>query len=136
MRSIKNKRTEILATDSGSPLLTPWENKQVFFAQCVARFIPDARALGYLATLGEAWRSPETCELYAKEGKGVEKSLHTERLAVDLNFFFQGKLIHTAEEYAPLGRLWESYSSPTMKCTAGVFFKTRVDSDHFSLDEL
>ena len=50
------------------------EQASFFFAQCVARFIPDARALGYSATLGEAWRSPETCELYAKEGKGVEKS--------------------------------------------------------------
>jgi hypothetical protein len=116
--------------------LSVLEAKQVFFATCLARFIQDAAAQGYFATVGEAWRSPETCALYAKEDKGVVNSFHINRLAIDLNFFYHGALISTATEYAPLGKLWESYSTVEHKCTAGVFFKTRVDSDHFSVDEL
>jgi len=115
--------------------LTPVENKQVFFLQCVARFLFDARSMGYLATLGEGWRSPETCALYAQEGKGITNSLHTKRLAIDLNFFFQGKLLTTIEDYTPLGKLWESYSTSIYTCTAGVFFSPRPDSDHFSVED-
>jgi peptidoglycan L-alanyl-D-glutamate endopeptidase CwlK len=101
--------------------------------QCVAKFIFDAAVKGYLATAGEAWRSPETCALYAKEGKGILHSLHPERLAIDLNFFYEGKLITTGQQYEPLGRMWEAYSTEEFTCTAGVFFTPHQDSDHFSV---
>lgn len=112
------------------------EGKQVFFARCVGRLISDAMSQGYLPTFGEAWRSPETCSLYQKEGKGIKNSLHQQRLAVDLNFFKEGKLLTTAREFEPLGRLWESYSEGDYRCTAGVFFAPNPDSDHFSVEHL
>lgn len=114
-----------------STLLTPLELKQIFFLQCVARFLFDAKNMGYLSTTGEAWRSEETCALYKKEGKGIKASLHPLRLAIDLNFYYQGRIIETP---SALAVLWESYSTKEYTCRAGFFFKPQPDSDHFSIE--
>ena len=110
--------------------MTTLEDKQVFFAGCVARFVFDLKTKGILVTFGEAFRSPETCSLYAKEGKGITASLHQLRLAVDLNFWQNDKLVSTTEEIA---NLWENYSTGIFQCCAGFHFTTRRDSDHFSV---
>ncbi len=41
----------------------------------------------YRCTFGETYRTQEQAEWYAKQGKGVINSLHTSRLAIDLNLF-------------------------------------------------
>lgn len=103
--------------------------KQAFFASCVARFFFDLKTQGIEVTFGEAFRSPETCALYAKEGKGITASLHQLRLAVDLNFWSNDSLIQTSKEVADL---WQSYSIGIYECCAGFYF-SRSDSDHFSI---
>jgi uncharacterized protein YcbK (DUF882 family) len=61
------------------------QSKQSRFARMVAALIVKATELGYEVTFGEAYRTPEQAALNAKSGKGISNSLHTERLAIDLN---------------------------------------------------
>lgn len=113
------------------PNLSDLQQKQIFFSQCVARFIFDLGSKGYAVTFGEAWRSPETCALYASRGKGVLYSLHSRRLAVDLNLFIRGEPVVTNKEVADL---WQSYSTESYKCCAGLYFEA-PDADHFSIGD-
>src|SRR3954466_3319643 len=108
--------------------------KQSRFASKVAELIIEANRQKYLVTIGEAWRSPETCALYAKEGKGIAHSNHIQRLAIDLNLFDEGlKLLSTHEEYRPLGEWWESQSDHDLTlCWGGRFH--REDIYHFSAE--
>jgi hypothetical protein len=84
---------------------------------------------GWALTFSEAWRSVEEAELQAARGAGVVHSLHTERLAIDLNFFLNGVLQQSADAYRPLGEKWKSMHE---LARWGGDFK-RVDADHFSL---
>ena len=84
--------------------------KQFVFSRLVADLIVYAYQAGFTVTLGEAWRSPETCELYAKEGKGISNSLHRRRLAIDLNLFKDTNLLRDSKSYKILGDYWKSMS--------------------------
>jgi len=110
-------------------------HKQFIFAQLSARLILYAWQQGYKVTLGEAWRSPETAQLYAKEHKGIADSLHCSRLALDLNLFKNDALLTQSQDYLFLGDFWESLSdeSEGIKCIWGGRFKT-LDCDHFSIE--
>lgn len=80
---------------------------------------------GYELTFGEAFRTKEQAEWYAKKGKGIKKSKHRERLAVDFNLFTNGKYQTKTEIYKDLGHQW--------KCLGGTWggdFK-RKDGNHF-----
>lgn len=90
----------------------------------IGDFIGRLTLLGYKITQGESWRSPETCAIYAKEGKGSNNSLHPDRLANDLNLFKDGKLLTKTEEYQEAGEIWEK-----MGGTWGGRFG---DGNHFS----
>jgi hypothetical protein len=84
------------------------------FAQSVARLIQKASQLGYGVTFGEAYRTPEQAALNAKKldasGKpvGISNSLHTERLAIDLNLFKDGVYIVDERGHRELGAWWET----------------------------
>lgn len=78
------------------------------FAVMVGKLLMQADAMGYGVTLGEAYRPPELAALYARQGRGIANSLHTQRLAVDLHLFRDGKFLSTTEAHAPLGEWWES----------------------------
>ena len=80
---------------------------------------------GYQLTFGEAYRTPEQAKLNAKSGKGISNSLHTIRLAVDFNAFYNNMYLTKTEDYTPLGLYWESIGG-----TWGGRFK---DGNHFSL---
>lgn len=82
--------------------------KQSLFAELVAQLIIHATLEGYEVTLGEAYRSPEEAARLAREGKGIRRSLHTERLAIDLNLFREGRYLGRTEDHRPLGIWWES----------------------------
>lgn len=88
--------------------------------------------IGYEVTLGEAWRPPETAKLYAQPGGvvGIKNSLHTERLAMDLNLFMDGRFLTKTEEYEEAGMIWENFSTDRYKCVWGGHFQ---DGNHFSL---
>jgi hypothetical protein len=99
------------------------------FAQSVARLIQKAGTLGYGVTFGEAWRSPEQAALNAAKGSGVSNSLHTERLAIDLNLFKDGVYITDDEGHGLLGIWWKALGP--MYRWGGDFKKK--DFNHYSL---
>jgi len=56
----------------------------------VAKLIDWAYAQGYQLTAGELYRPSEQAALNAAKGSGIAHSLHTQRLAVDLQLFKDG----------------------------------------------
>lgn len=103
--------------------------QQEEFAQSVARLIQKASQLGYGVTLGEAWRSPEQAAMNAASGSGVSNSLHTERLAIDINLFRDGVYITDDEGHSMLGIWWKALGP---KYRWGGDFAKR-DFNHYSL---
>lgn len=110
-------------------------NKQFLFTRFTADLIVYAYQQGFQVTFGEAWRSPETCELYAKAGKGISNSLHRRRLAIDLNLFKDGKYLTDLASYKILGDYWKSLSGLGYECAWGGDFKSQ-DANHFSIENL
>lgn len=101
--------------------------KQSLFVRLVAQLIQKATELGYDLTFGEAYRTPEQAILNAKAGKGIKNSVHTERLAVDLNLFKEGHFLAHTEDHRKLGEYWESLHPD---CRWGGRFN---DGNHYSL---
>lgn len=100
--------------------------KQRKFTRMVADLIVWAYDHGYELTLGEAWRTPEQAALNSAKGTGIAKSLHTDRLAVDLNLFKDGQFLQSTDDHKPLGEVWESWGG-----SWGGRFK---DGNHYSLE--
>ena len=96
----------------------------------VGLLIQHATSLGYELTFGETYRSPEEAARLEKAGKGIAKSLHTSRLAVDFNLFINGKYQTSSEAYRPLGEWWEAQSTTELTCAWGGRFG---DGNHFSI---
>ena len=95
------------------------------FTRMLADLIIWAYEHDYGITLGEAYRPPELAATYAKRGIGIANSLHTQRLAIDLNLFKGETLLSTTEDHKPLGLFWESIGG-----TWGGRFN---DGNHYSL---
>lgn len=106
--------------------------KQQLFAQRISVLILALIERGYEVTLGETWRPCQTAALYAQEGIGIKDSLHTRRLAEDLNLFKGGVFLTTEDEYREAGQLWKSYSTADAVCCWGGDFAS-PDADHFSI---
>lgn len=104
--------------------------KQQRFCILTARLILWSSENGYQLTYGEAWRTLEQAQLNAKTGKGIVKSLHGLRLAVDLNLFIGGKYQINSAAYKPMGEYWKSLDSG---CRWGGDFPKR-DGNHFSIE--
>lgn len=100
--------------------------KQQHFTRMVGQLIDFATRSGYALTFGEAYRTPEQAVLNAKKGTGIARSLHCDRLAIDLNAFHLGNYLTKTEDYKPLGAFWESIGG-----TWGGRFN---DGNHFSLE--
>ena len=110
------------------------QQKQALFAKNVASLIDYIFANQYSVTFAEAYRTPEQSALNAKEGKGIAHSLHTERLAIDLNLFDSaGKYVEDKSEWEKFGIYWESLN-PANRW--GGRFKTLVDSNHLEMQNL
>lgn len=104
--------------------------KQECFALMVTDLIREAFRQGFTVTLGEAWRPPEMCAIYAKKAIGIKESLHEERLAIDLNLFKDGKWLMETEDHRPLGEWWELQSTAEIKTAWGGRFG---DGCHYSV---
>lgn len=104
--------------------------KQSVFATLAAKLILRANEMGYAVTLGEAWRSPEEAARLAALGKGIKASLHTSRLAIDLNLFQNGQYVTDSASYRQLGEWWETHSFEGIECCWGGRFN---DGNHFSI---
>lgn len=105
--------------------------KQKAFSERLAKLILHLVAQGYEVTFGECWRPPETAAIYASQGKGISNSLHSQRLAVDLNLFKDGKLLIHTDEYHEAGSFWECLSTDDCVCSWGGDFG---DGNHFSIE--
>lgn len=101
----------------------------------VARLLRHLDSIGYEITFGETYRSPETAQIYALDGRGIARSLHTARLAIDLNLWRNNRYLTDADDYLVAGEIWESYSTPDFTCCWGGRFKSR-DAVHFSIEHL
>lgn len=101
------------------------------FAQDAAKLIQKGAELGYGVTLGEAWRSPQQAQWDATHGTGISHSLHTQRLAIDLNLFIGDE--YQADDasgcYTALGAYWKGLGAEHYW---GGDFASR-DLDHFSI---
>ncbi|HIH5600372.1 TPA: M15 family metallopeptidase [Serratia marcescens] len=103
--------------------------KQQLFTKLIAQLILWADEKGMRLTFGEAYRTPEQAALNAKKGSGISNSLHTKRLAVDLNLFINGQYQTNSAAYLALGEFWESLGG-----SWGGRFRDRPDGNHFSLE--
>lgn len=103
--------------------------KQRRFVRYVGLLIEHAYALGYELTFAEAYRTPEQARFNAQNGTGIGNSLHTQRLAIDLNLFKDGKFLTTSADHQPLGEWWEKLDPD---CRWGGRF-SRPDGNHYSL---
>lgn len=103
---------------------------QAEFLLHMGELVRRATEMGFVVTAGELYRTPEQQELYVKTGRSqTMNSLHLQRLAVDLNFFKDGKLVGSKAELAPLGAFWESLHPMNSWGGNG---KKLVDTPHFS----
>lgn len=104
--------------------------KQKIFSRLVASLINYAYAMGYEVTFGETFRPIEVAEIYERHNRGIKNSLHSIRLAIDLNVFKHGLLVTDTMGYLELGEYWESLSTEDYECAWGGRFK---DGNHFSI---
>lgn len=104
--------------------------KQRLFTKLVGQLIAWSYQNGYELTLGDAYRSPQQAAANAAIGSGIVNSLHTQRLAIDLNLFVDGVYQSDSAAYKPLGDYWKSLDAG---CCWGGDFVTRQDGNHFSI---
>jgi hypothetical protein len=100
------------------------------FLQDTAKLFQYAASLGFTLTYGETYRSPEQQAIYVRTGRSrTYRSLHIQRLAIDLNIFKGGVLCANKATLAPLGAYWESLDPLNSWGGNGSRF---VDLPHFS----
>lgn len=103
--------------------------QQSVFAFLVARLMLFMNENGYEFTLGEARRTKEMAEWYAKQGKGIKNSLHIKQLAIDINLFKDGKYLTTTESHKIFGEWWERQHA---RCRWGGRFN---DGNHYEFTD-
>lgn len=104
--------------------------QQSLFVKLVGQLIAWTYANNLELTFGECYRTPEQAALNAKSGKGISNSLHTKRLAIDIQLFKDGKYIDKSELYEPLGTYWKSLHP---LCRWGGDF-SKPDGNHMSME--
>lgn len=103
--------------------------EQAAFLLDVCRLIQYATSQGWTVTGGELFRTLEQQRIHVKAGRSkTMNSNHLRRLAIDLNFFKDGKLIWDKNAIAPLGSYWETLHP---KNRWGGNFRSLVDVPHF-----
>lgn len=104
-------------------------NEQAAFLLDAARLIQKATETGWTVTGGELYRTAEQQEIYVKSGRSkTMNSNHLKRLAIDLNFFKDGKLIYDQNALQSIGNYWESLSP---KNSWGGNWDSFKDTPHF-----
>lgn len=113
--------------------------QQRIFTRNIAKLIEYAYdCLEIELTFGHAWRSLEEQKRLKAEGKSKTlKSKHLDRLAVDFNFFINGKLTYDYHKIKPLGDYWVSLHKDNR--WGGDFNKNGVkdgfiDTPHFEMN--
>lgn len=101
-------------------------DRQAGFLLDVCKLIAFATGLGYQVTGAELERTKQQAELNALRGVGIKNSKHCSRLAIDLHFYREGKLITGRQNLAKIGDFWEKLGG-----IWGGRFKKYDDSNHF-----
>lgn len=82
---------------------------QAIFLLNWCKLIEFATEKGFVVTGGELYRTTEQQQIYVATGRSKTlDSNHLRRLAGDLNFFLNGKLIYDYGLLKPLGDFWEA----------------------------
>lgn len=102
--------------------------KQRLFTRLLAQLLAYIHGQGYDVTLDWAYRPSECAEHLAAAGKGIRSSLHSSRLAVDLNLFLRGEYLTATDAHKPFGVYWESLHE---LCRWGGRFG---DGNHYSME--
>ena|SRR6185503_19439375 len=102
--------------------------QQRLFAKLVGTLIAHIYEQGDECTLDWCYRPPDVAKYYASIGKGISKSLHTQRLAIDLNLFKNGIYQADSEAHRPHGEWWEQQHP---LCRWGGRFN---DGNHYSME--
>lgn len=104
-------------------------SEQFMFLQDVAKLIQFCVSEGIIVTGGELYRTEEQQQIYVRTGRSkTMNSNHLKRLAIDLNFFIDGKLCYDVPSLSKIGTYWESLSPHN---SAGMFWKSFKDVPHF-----
>lgn len=103
--------------------------RQSLFVHLIGKLIEFATDQGFELTFGEAHRPPEMAALYKLRGTGIGNSLHTVRLAIDLNLFMDGEFQADSAAHLPLGAFWKLLHTD---CRWGGDF-AKPDGNHYSL---
>jgi predicted chitinase len=112
--------------------------EQSVFLLHLCELIRKAGELGFSASGGELYRTPEQQALHVRNGRSTTmSSQHLKRLAIDLNFFRDGAdgrplLIYDVDTLRPLGQYWESLDSANRWGGHWTNFK---DTPHFERRE-
>lgn len=105
--------------------------QQRLFTYLVGKLIIYAyETAGIELTFGDAYRTPQQAAANAQAGTGITNSLHTQRLAIDLNAFKDGVYLTDTDQYAALGEHWKTLHP---LCRWGGDFHSNPDGNHFSM---
>ena len=105
--------------------------QQRIFTLNISKLINYAYSIDIHLTFGHAWRDSETQKRLVNQGKSkTMNSYHQKRLAVDFNFFINGKLTYNKHKICVLGKYWESLHELNRW---GGNFKTFTDTPHFEM---
>lgn len=102
-------------------------DKQRLFAKLVGQLIAKIYEHGYECTLDWCYRPPEVAAYYASIGVGIRNSLHTYKLAIDLNLFKDEVWLRSGDDHRFFGEWWEKLHP---LCKWGGRFG---DSNHYSI---
>lgn len=102
--------------------------KQRRFGRMVAQLLNKALEMGFEYTFGDAFRDPRVFGEWGTKRSvyGATRSVHKQRLAIDLNLFKDGKYLAATEDHRPLGEWWESIG--------GTWGGRWNDGNHYSLE--
>jgi len=105
---------------------------QIIFSLNIADLIFFANSVGIGLTFGDAYRSEFLQKHYLAIGKSkTMNSMHLKRLAVDFNFFIDGKLTYNKKTLQSLGNYWEGLHP---KNRWGGNFLKFTDTPHFEMN--
>lgn len=103
--------------------------EQASFLLDMGKLVAFATEQGFTVTGGELFRTPEQQDIYVRTGRSkTSASYHLKRLAIDLNFFLDGKLVYDAQALRPVGDYWQSLSPQN---SWGGFWNSFKDLPHF-----
>lgn len=103
-------------------------DKQRLFAGLLGKLLVHIYEEGYEATMDWAFRPPDVAAYYASIGVGIRSSLHTLKLAADINLFKGDEWLRSTEDHKLFGEWWEKQHD---LCRWGGRFG---DGNHYSIE--